>query len=100
MISEEEINLWLRANRLVVMQVDDYTEYRDKNIEIAKELEATKRHLSKLSSGSQNRERELKKKHGRLRRRLEKLKTDYIRQCLCSLASVKNRNRNTQLQTL
>ena len=99
MISEEEINLWLRSNRLVVMQVDDYTSYRDKNIETAKELEETKRHLSKLTSGSKNRERELKKKHGRLRKRLEKLKTDYIKKCLYSLASVKNRNRNTQPQT-
>jgi len=79
MISEEEINLWLKSNRLVVMQVDDYVFYRDKNIETEKELGATKRDLRKVCSASQIREREHKKKHVRLKRRLEKLKTDLIK---------------------
>ena len=89
MISEEEINLWLSSNRLVVMQVDDYTSYRDKNIETAKQLA----HTRKLLDNS-------KKKRGSLRRRLRRLKTDFIKSSLYLLARVKKGNSNTQDQTL
>ena len=88
MISEEEINLWLKSNRLVVMQVDDYVSYRDKNLQTAKQLA----HTQKLLDNS-------KKKRASLRRRLLRLKTDFIKSSLCILASVKKGNSNTQPQT-
>lgn len=113
MISEEEINLWLKSNRLVVMQIDDYISYRDKNIETAKQLGELRMSMVHLPGNSKPKpvhssleralgaNKKLKKKHIRLKRRLERLKTEEIKQllALCSLAMVKNGNRNTQPQT-
>jgi len=104
MISKEEINLWLMSNRLCVMPITTYKSYCTKLVEAEErlhDLEPKLRRLEAMRLGDLAEQNKLlKKKSVGLKRKLERLKTNKVKRLLCLLAKSRNRNRNTQPQTL